>query len=290
MRYIRTLLFVTGIALLLVACDQSVKKPAPEKKDRVVRTRKKPQKQTYHIEKARQWMKSQDTAGHTRQQHILATVNRMDIAHLAKMDSILVPDDLSGDIEYYLPFPMDIPFLQDIDKIIFFSYPTQSFGAYEYGQLAYAGPTNMGRKKDPTPTGLYYTNWKAEATTSTFNDEWDLRWNFNIQNKAGIGWHQYDLPGYPASHSCLRLLEEDAKRLYRWADEWRLSGADSIRAYGTPVIVFGEYAFDGPRPWWQLRDDPHALDIDATTIEGLVKPHLQEILSRQKTREDLGAK
>jgi hypothetical protein len=31
----------------------------------------------------------------------------------------------------------------------------------------------------------------------------DLRWNFNIENKLGVGWHS--LPGYPASHSCLRL-------------------------------------------------------------------------------------
>jgi hypothetical protein len=48
------------------------------------------------------------------------------------------------------------------------------------------------------------TNWvfffelEAEETTSTFDDEWDLRWNFNIENKLGVGWHQYSLPGYPA--------------------------------------------------------------------------------------------
>ncbi len=91
--------------------------------------------------------------------------------------------------------------MKNIDKIIFFSYPTQVFATYENGDLVYTGPTNMGRKKDPTPTGLFYSNWKAEETTSTFNDEWDLKWNFNIENKLGVGWHQYSLPGYPASHS-----------------------------------------------------------------------------------------
>jgi hypothetical protein len=30
--------------------------------------------------------------------------------------------------------------------------------------------------------GFSFTNWKAEETTSTFDDEWDLRWNFNIEN------------------------------------------------------------------------------------------------------------
>jgi hypothetical protein len=29
-------------------------------------------------------------------------------------------------------------------------------------------------------------DWKAEETTSTFDDEWDLRWNFNIENKLGV--------------------------------------------------------------------------------------------------------
>jgi hypothetical protein len=39
----------------------------------------------------------------------------------------------------------------------------------------------------------FFTNWKAEETTS--DDEWDLRWNFNIENKLGVGWHQYSLQG-----------------------------------------------------------------------------------------------
>jgi hypothetical protein len=33
----------------------------------------------------------------------------------------------------------------------------------------------------------FFTNWKAEETTSTFDDEWDLRWNFNIENKVWDG-------------------------------------------------------------------------------------------------------
>jgi hypothetical protein len=50
-------------------------------------------------------------------------------------------------------------------------------------------------------------NTKAEETTSTFDDEWDLRWNFNIENKLGVGWHQYSLP-VSSPHSCLRLQEK----------------------------------------------------------------------------------
>jgi hypothetical protein len=174
--------------------------------------------------------------------------------------------------------------LKDIDKIIFFSYPTQTFATYENGDLIYTGPTNMGRKKDPTPTGLFFTNWKAEKTTSTFNDEWDLRWNFNIANKLGVGWHQYELPGYPASHSCLRLQEKDAKYLYNWADQWILKDDENVLVKGTPVIVFGKYDFDAPKPWLQLAQNPKALNISASEIENATKPYLNGILSEQKKR------
>jgi hypothetical protein len=64
-----------------------------------------------------------------------------------------------------------------------------------------------GSEKHKTPTGLFFTNWKAEETTSTFDDEWDLRWNFNIENKLGVDGINI-ATGYPASHSCLRLQKK----------------------------------------------------------------------------------
>jgi hypothetical protein len=200
------------------------------------------------------------------------------------MDSIVVPTDLTGDVAYYLPFPLEVPYLKDIHKIIFFSYPTQTFAAYENGVLLYTGPTNMGRKSDPTPTGLFFTNWKAEKTTSTFNDEWDLRWNFNIANKLGVGWHQYTLPGYPASHSCLRLREKDARYLYTWADQWILADEETVKIKGTPVIIFGSYDFAAPKPWLQLVAHPHVLDISVSEIEKQSAPFLNKILVEQKVR------
>lgn len=213
---------------------------------------------------------------------VLAAVNRTDRNHLLKMDSILVPNDISKPVESYLPFPLQLEFLRDIDKIVYFSYPAQVFAAYENGELIYTGQTNMGRKADPTPTGLFFTNWKAEETISTFNDEWELRWNFNIENKKGVGWHQYELPGYPASHSCLRMTEKDAKFMYDWADQWKLKGTDVVLAKGTPVIVFGSFDFDGPKPWLALANDPKALDISESFLEEQTAKYKAEILKQQK--------
>jgi L,D-transpeptidase catalytic domain len=210
-------------------------------------------------------------------------VNRADIKHLAAMDSIIIPDDSTADIAYYMPFPLSVSLLENIDKIIFFSYATQAFGAYENGELVYTGATSMGRKKDPTPTGLFFTNWKAEKTTSTFNDEWELKWNFNIENKLGVGWHQYDMPGYPASHSCLRLLENDARYLYNWANQWVLDEKGQVKTKGTPVVVFGMYDFAGSKPWSKLVSDAHAFDIKDKEIENVTMPYMDELKAQKKT-------
>ncbi len=251
---------------------------------KVLKKRIKPQTEGYHFVKTKDWVKQNLSE---KEKAIVVAVNRTDMKNIVKMDSVIVPSDLTGDIEFYLPFPISVPYIQDIKKIIFFSYPTQSFAAYEAGELMYTGQTNMGRKADPTPTGLYYTNWKAEETISTFNDEWDLKWNFNIENKLGVGFHQYELPGYPASHSCLRLTEKDAVYLYNWADQWLLHNQDSVQAKGTPVIVFGGYPFDAAKPWLQLVNNAHALDIPDTAIRQFTEPFINDIMAEQRKRTDV---
>jgi hypothetical protein len=215
---------------------------------------------------------------------VLAT-NRVDETNLKKLDSILVPTDVSGDLAFYMPFPLEVATLDEVKKAILFSYATQAFATYEYGTLTHFGPTSMGGKKDITPTGLFFTNWKAEETKSSFNDEWELKWNFNIENKLGVGFHEYELPGYPASHSCLRLLEKDAKMLYEFADQWVLKNDQEVKLKGTPVIVFGSYDFEGPKPWNALKENPEALSISEGELEKVISPYLQAILKEQAKRE-----
>lgn len=273
-------LFILSLLLVITSCKHESKtvkhkkSPAP--------TRVKPKSMGYQFEKTKTFLAT--TSDSAKIWVVLAT-NRTDRANIVKMDSIVVPKDLSGDIAYYLPFPFEVPALNDVSKIILFSYATQTFATYEYGTLIRTGQTNMGRKADKTPTGLFYSNWKAEKTTSTFNDEWDLKWNFNIENKLGVGWHQYELPGYPASHSCLRLTERDAKYLYDWADQWVLADKQTVKLKGTPAIVFGSYDFDAPKPWYKLVKDPKALTFSESDIEEEVKPFLSKILAEQAKRE-----
>lgn len=275
------------LVVCLFSCQQNQKPVTESKEDNTVPEWQQPETLAYEIKNANLWL--QDSTVESSHRAIVFAVNRADSLHFSKMDTVIVPVDLSGDLVYYFPFPLEVSYLNDIDKIIYFSYATQTFGAYECGVLVNTGPTNMGREKDQTPTGLFFTNWKAKKTISTFNDEWELRWNFNIANKAGIGWHQYELPGYPASHSCMRLLKKDAKYLYNWADQWVLENREKILVKGTPVIVFGSYDFNAPKPWLKLVNDPHALDISENEIKEITKPFLNEIIMEQETRMEYEA-
>lgn len=242
-----------------------------------------PKAVSYTLENTEKWLQKNESAANL---EIAIAVNRTDEENFIKMDSVIIPKDMSGDLAFYLPFPLRVSYLERVNKIIFFSYPTQTFAAYEYGVLIYTGPTNMGKAKAKTPTGLFFTNWKAEETISTVDDEWKLLWNFNIANKEGVGFHQYSLPGYPASHSCLRLQEIDAKELYEWADQWVLADQENVKFKGTPVIVFGSYNFDAPKPWLQLIKEPKALTISEIEMEKITKPYLTTILKEQQKRTD----
>jgi hypothetical protein len=91
----------------------------------------------------------------------------------------------------------------------------------------------MGSEKHKTPTGLFFTNWKAERKRPVHLMMRDLRWNFNIENKLGVGWHQYSLQGIQP-HSCLRL-QERRQTLYEWADEWQFD-SETVKVKGTLLL------------------------------------------------------
>ena len=277
---------VFSLSVLFSSCnDQQSTSSVPVKEKKKPIVRKLPPAFTYSLVNRKIWLKQNDSLLNEAAMDILQAVNRTDAASLRQLDSIIVPSSFDGDAAFYLHFPMTVSSLAEVSKVLLFSYPTQTFAAYENGELVYSGPTNMGRKKDPTPAGLYFCNWKAEETISTFNDEWELKWNFNIENKEGIGFHQYALPGYPASHSCLRLREQDAKFLYEWAQQWELKGTDDILAKGTPVIVFGTYSFDAEKPWKQLVNNPNILNMDGATIDRVIAPVKDTIVAEQQKRE-----
>jgi hypothetical protein len=220
-----------------------------------------------------------DSLGTERFQQILK-LNRIDLGHVRKGDSLIVPvgpggggtsppDSLAGS-----PFPRLLAAITD-PKLLLVSIRVQAFGAYEDGRLVRWGPTSTGRKEMPTPVGLYHVNWKDKERTSTFNEEWELRWCVNIDNSLGTSLHEYALPGRPASHSCVRLLAADAEWFYEWADQWQLTAdGREIRENGTPVVIFGEYAYGARPPWKRLPEDPGAATLLPDEIASALEDYM----------------
>ncbi|MPT31864.1 MAG: murein L,D-transpeptidase [Chryseobacterium sp.] len=218
--------------------------------------------------------------------YTILALNRLDRANIGAADTLVVPAKIEDDFLIYSPFPGHVTSLENVRKFVFFSYPIQAFGVYENGNLIKWGPTSMGKKATPTKKGLMFANWKKEVAISTVSDEWKLRWNVNVANFDGIGWHQYAMPGYPASHSCLRMLEEDAKWMYTWVDTWILNkGGATTRAKGTPLIVYGDYPWGKRRPWKKLLDSPEANNISEDEMNKIIEPQLTEIMKEQENRD-----
>lgn len=218
----------------------------------------------------------------------ILALNRLDLQNSWRADTLMIPDKISADFLDYSPFPYQLDVLNDVDKFVVFSYPMQSYAAYENGKLMKWGPTSMGKKSAQTKRGLMFANWKKELAISTVNSSWKLPYNFNIHNTLGIGWHQYDLPGFPASHSCLRLLMDDAKWMYNFADQWILNkGGATTKAKGTPVIVYGDYAWGKKKPWKQLYLDPNSTDVTADELTALITEHKSKILEEQQNRKEV---
>ena len=121
----------------------------------------------------------------------------------------------------------------------------------------------QGDRQSLTPSGVFNLNWRARTRTSTLSGEWRLNWYFNFHNARGLAFHEFELPGVPASHACVRLLARDAEWVYKWGTSWTLDAKGQLATAGTPVIIIGAYAFGAPPPW-QVAPVPLPIALPAT--------------------------
>ncbi|MBM5811976.1 MAG: L,D-transpeptidase [Gammaproteobacteria bacterium] len=185
-----------------------------------------------------------------RQIGILEQLNRRDLSYLARLREIIVPQTWPDDELAYSPLPRQYAWAAAYPKALVVHQPWQVFGAYEHGALVRWGALSSGRRSAPTPAGLFHLNWRSPGRCSTVCRDWYMPWYWNFDNQRGLALHQFTLPGHPASHACIRLLERDARWLFDWGEGWQLdpTGRTVLRP-GTPVFVVGEYDFDAPPPW-----------------------------------------
>lgn len=201
---------------------------------------------------------------------IIFALNRIDYGRLRVGSKLVIPDTLVIDLMKYSPFPKNLEILDSIPKTILIAQRIQGFALYENGKLIKWGPVSSGKRSTPTPNGLHYTNYKAKLKISTVDAAWKMPYYFNFMNFYGVGIHEYSLPGYPASHACVRIYQEDARFIYDWAQQWKLGkSGQKIIKNGTPFMVYGEYDYKNPYPWQKLANDKTANDLNETEMNSL---------------------
>jgi len=199
---------------------------------------------------------------------IILAINRISSSLVRKGKVLVMPDTLMPDPLFYSPYPDSLAGFDSIPKLVLISRRIQAFAIYENGWLVRWGPVSSGKKSTPTPAGLFHTNFKALVKISSENSSWIMPWYFNFYARRGIAMHQYFLPGYPASHACVRMQEKDAKWIFDWADQWKLSArTGAVIVTGTPVIIFGDYTYGKKAPWLMLPEDNLSTMVTTEDLE-----------------------
>ncbi len=197
--------------------------------------------------------------------------NRMDRRHFLGETSIKVPKRLE-DVEGFTPMPSIWPEAEGEEKFILVDQSEMYLGAYEYGKLVFSMPIAVGIEGHRVPNGEFRidavdrrhesTLYKVEKTNRPYPMHYGLRFYVLKGEDKWISYwlHGRDVPGYPASHGCIGLYDEemqkkyyheprrpileDAKKLYQWVLGSRrdpgtfhnIKGGPRVLIIGTPPI------------------------------------------------------
>ena len=151
--------------------------------------------------------------------------NRMDRRHFTGGVSIKVPKRLE-EIRNFSPLPQNYPAAITDAQFILIDQFEMFLGAYEYGKLVMSFPVAIGSKGHRAPTGIFRIDAADASHTSKsylmeeigrpYPMHYGLR--YFVDKKSPL-WDSYwihgrDVPGYPASHGCIGLYDEQMQYDY----------------------------------------------------------------------------
>src|ERR1700674_132350 len=108
--------------------------------------------------------------------------------------------------------------------VIIVSIPEQTLFVYRNGVRIGRSTVSTGKSGHRTPTGVFTILQKNEKHTSSIYKGASMPYMQRL-TWTGVALHAGNLPGYPASHGCVRLPLDFAQKLYTVTDK------------GTTVVV-----------------------------------------------------
>ncbi|GFO64077.1 L,D-transpeptidase [Geomonas paludis] len=202
--------------------------------------------------------------------------NRMDRRHFLGGVSIKVPRDLAQ-VKNFNPMPLAYPQGAREPKLILVDQTEMFLGAYQYGKLIFSSPIALGVQGMMVPNGTFRVDaadrshhsnvYQVEEIGRPYPMHYGLRfWVDTSKDEEPSYWiHGRDLPGYPVSHGCIGLYDEemqydyyrrydrkvngkhyheltrpfleDAKALYRWAVDPRSDTGGFHKVKNGPLVV-----------------------------------------------------
>lgn len=198
----------------------------------------------------------------------LLRFNRIDRRHLYAGVSIKVPRN-PEDIADFSPLPESYPDAEMDEKFILVDLSEQFLGAYEHGERVFSFPIASGNRKNRTPVGDFRVTafsrshksslYKIEKTNIPYPMHYGLRF---FVNQSGVAFwiHGRDLPGFPASHGCVGLYDEEMQRkYYRFSPEARLLDSRTLYEW-----VIGDA--DDSGEFTRLKNGPRVLVIGQSPL------------------------
>jgi L,D-transpeptidase catalytic domain len=132
------------------------------------------------------------------------------------------------------------------------SIPQQLVHVYRNGVRIAVSTCSTGKPGHSTPTGVFVVLEKDKNhKSSTYNDA--PMPNMNRLTWSGVALHAGNLPGYPASHGCVRLPLDFSAKLF------------TVTHIGTPVIIAGSHT------------DPWELTHPGMVLSGYAESQFQQI-------------
>lgn len=160
--------------------------------------------------------------------------NRMDRRHFLGGVSIKVPIRME-EIKNFTPLPRSYPQSAREAKFILVDQSEMFLGAYEYGKLVFSFPAALGTKGHRVPNGVFRIDaadrrhksnlYTVEEIGRPYPMHYGLRFfvDKSVDNWPGYWIHGRDLPGYPVSHGCIGLYDEEMQYEYYSAHDRKVN-------------------------------------------------------------------